>query len=142
MSELKSKDKEIQKLSAKIASGKLERIFDTAAEVNGVKVISTMINGAGSKELQDLGDQVKSRDGAIVALFAGTTGDKGTFYCVATKSAQDKGAHAGKIVQRIAAITGGKGGGRPDHAMAGIGKTYMVDEALMSLENVLKEFIG
>jgi alanyl-tRNA synthetase len=142
MSELKSKDKEIQKLSAKLASGKLERIFDTAAEVNGVKVISTMINGAGSKELQDLGDQVKSRDGAIVALFAGTTGDKGTFYCVATKSAQDKGAHAGKIVQRIAAITGGKGGGRPDHAMAGIGKTYMVDEALMSLENVLKEFIG
>ena len=100
-----------------------------------------MINGAQAKDLQELGDQVKSVDGAVIAVFAGVTGEKGTLYCVATKAAQDKGVHAGKIVQRVAAITGGKGGGRPDHAMAGIGKTYMTDEALMSVETIIKDFI-
>ena len=141
MTELKAKDKEINALSSKLAGSKLNSILDSAKEVDGVKIISTMINGAQAKDLQELGDQVKSVDGAVIAVFAGVTGEKGTLYCVATKAAQDKGVHAGKIVQRVAAITGGKGGGRPDHAMAGIGKTYMTDEALMSVETIIKDFI-
>ena len=141
MAELKAKDKEINALSSKLAGSKLNSILDSAKEVDGVKIISTMINGAQAKDLQELGDQVKSVDGAVIAVFAGVTGEKGTLYCVATKAAQDKGIHAGKIVQRVAAITGGKGGGRPDHAMAGIGKTYMTDEALMSVETIIKDFI-
>ena len=48
---------------------------------------------------------------------------------------------AGKIVQRVAAVTGGKGGGKPDSAMAGIGKTYMVDEALLALDGIAAEFL-
>ena len=52
-----------------------------------------------------------------------------------------RGAHAGKIVQRVAAVTGGKGGGKPDSAMAGIGKTYMVDEALLALDGIAAEFL-
>lgn len=141
MAELKAKDKEINSLSSKLAGSKLNSILDKAKEVDGIKVISTMINGAQSKDLQELGDHIKSFDEPIVAVFAGVTGEKGTLFCVATKSAQEKGVHAGKIVQRVAAITGGKGGGRPDHAMAGIGKTYMTDEALMAVETILKDFI-
>ena len=45
-------------------------------------------------------------------------------------------------MQRVAAVTGGKGGGRPDNAMAGIGKTYMIDEALLALSGIVKELIG
>ena len=58
------------------------------------------------------------------------------------KEAVKKGAHAGKIVQRVSAITGGKGGGRPDSAMAGIGKQYMVDEALAALDAIVGEILG
>ena len=93
--------------------------------------------------LRQMGDQVKDRlEGNIVAVFAGMNGEKGTFYCVCGKEAVKKGAHAGKIVQRIAAITGGKGGGRPDSAMAGIGKQYMVDEALAALDAIVGEMLG
>ncbi len=100
-----------------------------------------MLNGAGADMLRKLGDQVKAMDKPVVAVFAGVDGEKGTFYCVCTKGAVEQGAHAGKIVQRIAAITGGKGGGRPDNAMAGIGKTYMVDEALLGLDKIVGDIL-
>ena len=75
------------------------------------------------------------------AVIAGVSDDKGNMVCACSKAAQAQGAHAGKIVQRIAAITGGKGGGRPDSAMAGVGQTYMIDEALMSLESIVNDMI-
>lgn len=139
--ELKEKEKKLESLTQQIANEKIAAISEGAEEVNGVKVISTMMTGVAPDALRKLGDSVKEKDEAGIGLFAGVNGDKGTFYCVCTKKAVEQGAHAGKIVQRIAAITGGKGGGRPDSAMAGIGKTYMVDEALLSFKSIVAEFI-
>ena len=51
------------------------------------------------------------------------------------------GAHAGKLVKEAAVITGGKGGGRPDMAMAGIGDKNKIDEAINSFDEILKTFI-
>ncbi len=141
-SEIKEKDKKIESLTQQIANAKVAAIFDGAEDVNGVKVVSAMMTGVTPDALRKLGDGAKDKADPVIALFAGIDGDKGTFYCVCNAGAVEKGAHAGKIVQRIAAITGGKGGGRPDSAMAGVGKTYMVDEALMSFESIVKEFIS
>ncbi len=141
-SEIKEKDKKIESLTQQIANAKVAAIFDGAEDINGVKVVSAMMTGVTPDALRKLGDGAKDKADPVIALFAGIDGDKGTFYCVCNAGAVEKGAHAGKIVQRIAAITGGKGGGRPDSAMAGVGKTYMVDEALMSFESIVKEFIS
>lgn len=140
--ESKEKDKELESLNQKIANEKLAVILDGADDINGVKVVSSMLTGVTPDMLRKLGDSIKAKDEAAVALFAGVSGDKGTFYCVCTQAAVKRGANAGKIVQRIAAITGGKGGGRPDGAMAGVGKTYMIDEALMAFTSIVKEFIS
>ncbi len=139
--EIREKDKKLESLSQQIANAKVAAIFDNAEDICGVKVISAMMTGVTADTLRKLGDGVKDKDEAVIALFAGIDGEKGTFCCVCNKAAVQRGAHAGKIVQRIAAITGGKGGGRPDSAMAGIGKTYMVDEALMSFKSIASEFI-
>lgn len=139
--ELKEKDRQIQKLTQQLAGNQLAGMFETAKEINGVKIISALLNGTSPDILRQLGDKVKEQTEDVVAVFAGVSDEKGTFYCVCGKSAVEKGAHAGKIVQRIAAVTGGKGGGRPDSAMAGIGKNYMIDEALQSLESIANEFL-
>lgn len=139
--ELKEKDKQIQELSKQLAGNQLETLFKGAKEVDGVKVISALLNGTKPDMLRQLGDKLKEQTENVIAVFAGVCDDKGTLYCVCGKEAVAKGAHAGKIVQRIAAITGGKGGGRPDGAMAGIGKNYMIDEALESLESIVGDFI-
>lgn len=139
--ELKEKEKQIQKLNQQLAGNQLGDMFKDAKEINGIKIISAMLNGTKPDMLRQLGDKVKEQTQDVVAVFAGVTYEKGTLYCVCGKNAVEKGAHAGKIVQRIAAITGGKGGGRPDSAMAGIGKNYMIDEALNSLESITNEFL-
>ncbi len=139
--EMKEKDKKIESLTQQIANAKVAAIFDNADDICGVKVISAMMTGVSPDALRKLGDSVKDKAEPVIAMFAGVDGEKGTFYCVCNAGSIEKGAHAGKIVQRVAAVTGGKGGGRPDSAMAGIGKTYMVDEALISFKSIAKEFI-
>ena len=57
------------------------------------------------------------------------------------KAALAKGAHAGKIAGKVAALTGGKGGGRPDSAMAGVGDKYKIDEALDQADEIAAEFL-
>lgn len=139
--ELKEINRKIESLNQQFANARLSSIFENAEEINGVKIVSAMMTGATPDMLRKIGDSVKDKQEDIIALFAGVSEDKGTFYCVCTSGAVKKGANAGKIVQRVAAITGGKGGGRPDGAMAGIGKTYMVDEALIAFKSLVKEFI-
>ena len=120
----------------------MDDIFKDAPEINGIKVVSAMLTDVKPDMLRSIGDQIRSEEENVIALLAGVNGDTGNFYCVCSKSAVAKGAHADKIIQRIAPITGGKGGGRPDSAMGGIGKTYMVDEALGMLQSIAGEFLN
>ncbi len=139
--EVKEKEKRITELEQKLAGNQLDSVFEGAADIKGIKVVSAMLNGTKPDMLRQLGDQVKSKSEDVVAVFAGISEEKGTLFCVCGKNAMARGAHAGKLVQRIAAITGGKGGGRPDSAMAGIGKNYMVDEALAALQSMVAEML-
>ncbi len=139
--ELKDKDKKLESLTQQIANAKTAALFDNAKEVAGVKLVSARMDGSTPDALRKLGDSVKDKDEAIIALFAGTVGEKGTFYCVCTKEAVAKGGNAGKIVREVAAVTGGKGGGKPDGAMAGAGDITKIDEALGKFESVVSEII-
>ena len=139
--ELREKSKEVEKLNAKLAGGQIADLFAGAKEINGIKIVSAMLSDVGPETLRSLGDQIRDKEENVIAMLAGVNGENGYFYCVCSKSATAKGAHAGKMIQRVAAITGGKGGGRPDTAMGGIGKSYMVDEALGMLPEIAAEFI-
>lgn len=139
--ESKEKDRKLESLSQQIANAKISSVFDNAQEVNGVKLVSARMDGSAPDALRKLGDSVKDRNEAVIALFAGITGEKGTLYCVCTKEAVAKGANAGKIVREISALTGGKGGGKPDSAMAGIGDISKTDSAMNEFVSVAGGFI-
>lgn len=141
VAENKEKNRQIASLNQKISDAKMAAVFDNAKEVCGVKVVSAMLSGTTPQVLRQMGDSLKGMQEPVVAVLASVSGEKGSLLCACSAAAREKGAHAGKIVQRIAAITGGKGDGKPDSAMAGVGKTYMVDEALMALEKIAVEFL-
>ncbi len=137
----KALEKQVFALNQKIAEAEMKNIFQSGVEYNGITLVSAMLRGVKSDVLRQIGDKFRDTNEASIALIAGVDGENGTFCCVCGKEAVARGAHAGKIVGRVAAVTGGKGGGRPDSAMAGIGKTYMVDEALAAFESIVKDFI-
>ena len=139
--ESKEKDRKLESLNQQIANAKVSAIFDNAKDLNGVKLVSARMDGSAPDALRKLGDSIKDKNEAIIALFASVVGEKGTLYCVCTKSAVEKGANAGKIVREIAVLTGGKGGGKPDSAMAGIGDTSKTDDAMNEFENIAGNFI-
>ncbi len=135
--ESKEKDKKLESLNQQMANAKTAALFDNAREIDGIKLVSARMDGTAPDALRKLGDSVKDKDEAIIALFAAVNGEKGTFYCVCTKDAVAKGGNAGKIVREVSAVTGGKGGGKPDGAMAGAGDITKIDEALAKFEDIV-----
>ena len=83
-------------------------------------------------------DKIKDTYADVVAVIAISEGESVKFLSCAGKDAVAHGAHAGKLVGAVAAVTGGKGGGRPDSAMAGGKEFTKLDEALAAAEGVLK----
>jgi len=139
--DVKVLEKEISDLNAEIGSMKIGGLLDTAIEIKGVKIASAMFNPMKSEILRSMGEKIKENAPGLVAVFAGINGNSGNFVVACGKEAIAKGAHAGKIAQKVSAMTNGKGGGRPDIAMAGIGDKFKIDEALAALPQIVEEFI-
>ena len=87
-------------------------------------------------------DELKAKSANAVAVIAAVEGGKLQFAACAGADAVKLGAHAGKLVGAVAAITGGKGGGRPDGAMAGGADVSKVEEALAAAADLLKAQLG
>ncbi|MBQ7980845.1 MAG: alanine--tRNA ligase, partial [Oscillospiraceae bacterium] len=141
MAEIKGLEKERDSLQSEISNMKLKSLLDKVTEVNGVNVITAKLDGVKPDMLRKMCDEIKADKADTIAVLAGIDGGKANLACAAGKDAVAKGAHAGKIVGKIAAITGGKGGGRPDSAMAGVADISKLDEALSQATEVVKEFV-
>ena len=140
--EIASMKKEIESLNSKLAGSKLADVLAGAIQVGSVKLVTYLAEGMEIDAARSLSDKIKAENADMVAVLAVKSGDKLNFIAVAGKDAVAAGAHAGKIVGTVAAVTGGKGGGRPDNAMAGGRDTSKITEALESakaaLEGMLK----
>ncbi|MBQ8849266.1 MAG: alanine--tRNA ligase [Clostridia bacterium] len=137
-SELHTMKKELEALNAKLASTKLASILSSATEVGGLSLITARLDDMQVDTARNLADDIKAKDAKAVAVLALTNGNKLNFIAVAGKEAVAAGAHAGKLVGAVAALTGGKGGGRPDSAMAGGQEIAKIDTALASAADILK----
>ena len=140
--DIASMKKEIESLNSKLAGSKINDVLANAVEVGSVKLVTYLADGMEIDAARSLCDKIKAENSDMVAVLAVKSGDKLNFIAVAGKDAVANGAHAGKLVGAVAAVTGGKGGGRPDNAMAGGRDASKIAEALQSakatLEGMLK----
>ena len=143
MAENKALAKELEEIKAQVAASKVTSLFDNAEEISGVKIASAYFTGTTGDTLRGMCDTV--RDKAVkpaVAVLVGKAEDKITMAVTVTKQAQEKGLKAGALVKEIAAIAGGKGGGKPDFAMAGLKDETKIDEALAAVGAIVKKALG
>lgn len=143
VNELKDAERKLSDLNQKMASQKAKEMLSKAREIKGVKVVAFATTGVDTSNLRNLTDSFRNISDDIVAVVAGINREKMnvTFSVACGKEAVKKGAHAGNLVKAIATIVGGKGGGRPDSAMAGGKDVTKVDEALLAVDDLIAEMI-
>ena len=136
--ELKSAKHEIEALNAKIAAAGTADIMNNAVKVGSVTVVAAVTEGMAPDAARGVIDDLKAKDDSIVALLATNVDGKANLVCGCGKAAVAAGAMAGKIVGAAAAVTGGKGGGRPDNAMAGVGDASKLAEAIAAVPSIVE----
>ena len=143
MAENKAMSRELEELKAKIAASKVDSLFDNAEEVGGVKIASAYFTGTTGETLRGMCDSIRDKAvNPVVAVLVGKAEDKITMAVTVNKLAQEKGLKAGVLVKEISAIAGGKGGGKPDFAMAGLKDETKIDEALAAVKGIVEKQLG
>ena len=137
--ELKEANKQLEIAKAKLASSQIDGLFQNAAEVDGVRIVTVYLNGTTPDTLRSMMDKLRDKEPNAVGALIGTDGSKTTLAVGVGKNALARGLKAGALVKQIATIAGGNGGGKPDFAMAGIRDTSKIDDALNAVEGIVKE---
>ena len=116
----KSRDleKQLERLNAKLASSQGGELAEQAVEVAGAKVLAVKLEGIEAKALRDMLDQLKNKLGSCAVVLSVVEGDKVSLIAGVSKDLTNR-VKAGDLVNFVAQQVGGKGGGRPDMAMAG-----------------------
>lgn len=139
VTELKEKDKEIDRLKSQLASGATDDILNQAATIKDNKVILHHAGAMGMEDLRKICDVLKEKLGSGVIVLASESDGKANFVSAVSKDLTTKGIHAGNLVKAAAAIAGGGGGGRPDMAQAGGKNPDKIPAALEEVKRVLAE---
>ena len=134
MEEVKTLNNALAAANKKMAEQQSGAMFDNALVVNGIQIVTATLKDGDVKTLRELGDDLKANHSNFVAVLANICGDKGNLLAVSSKEAIEKGVLAGKLIAMVAGVTGGKGGGKPDSAMAGMGDVSKAAEALAQVE--------
>jgi len=134
----KALEKELEQLKSKMAASAGDDLGSQATEINGAKVLISSLDGFNPKALRDTVDQLKNKLGSSVILLASINDDKVSLVAGVSKDLLEK-VKAGDLVNLVAQQVGGKGGGRPDMAMAGGNDASALPAALESAKPWLEE---
>jgi alanyl-tRNA synthetase len=131
--------RELEKMKDRVLAGEVDHFLLSGNTVGGLRVITAARQDMEVADLRKLGDFIRDREAAVVALLASVSDGKITLLAVCGKEAVARGVRAGDIIKSIAPIVGGKGGGKPDSAMGGGTDVLKLDDALAALDDFVAD---
>ncbi|WP_121455371.1 alanine--tRNA ligase [Acidovorax sp. 106] len=131
-------EKEVAALKGKLASAQGDELLTQAVDIKGLKVLAALLPGADAKTLRDTMDKLKDKLKTAAIVLAAVDGDKVQLAAGVTADSIGK-VKAGELVNFVAQQVGGKGGGKPDMAMAGGTDASKVPAALASVQGWVAE---
>ena len=141
LAELKEAKRVIEQYKAKESAGGADSMLKSACDIGGLHLVTAKLPEGDANSLRQLGDVLRDKDSAVIAVMSVVNGDKITLQCVCGKDTVAKGVKAGDIIKTIAPIISGKGGGRPDSAMGGGSDVTKLDEALGAVKGFVESKI-
>jgi alanyl-tRNA synthetase len=137
----RSLEKQLERLTAKLASAAGNELVSQAVDINGVKVLAVKLNDVAASSLRDMADQLKNKLGSCAIVLAVVDGDKVSLVAGVSKDTMGK-VKAGELVNFVATQVGGKGGGKPDLAQAGGTNPSALAGALAGVKAWVEERLG
>ena len=134
---VKTLEKELARLKSKLAGAQGDDLVNQALEINGIKVLAAQLEGADATGLRETLDKLKDKLKNAAIVLAAVDGDRINLIAGVTPGLTAK-IKAGELVNMVAQQVGGKGGGRPDMAMAGGTQPEHLDNALASVSDWIK----
>ena len=136
----KALEKKIGELSAQLAGSDLDSLLNNAVEVAGIKVVASQIPLDSPQTLRTVGDKLRDSMKSGVAVLGGEVQGKAALLALVTQDLTSK-VKAGTLVNLVAQVVGGKGGGRPDMAQAGGPMPDKLPEALAQVPDFVKSLV-
>ncbi len=133
----KTLEKELARLKSKLASSQGDDLAGQAVDIKGIKVLAATLEGADANALRETMDKLKDKLKSATIVLASTAGGKVSLAAGVTQDLTSR-VKAGDLVNHVASQVGGKGGGKPDMAMAGGTDVAALPKALASVP----EWIG
>jgi alanyl-tRNA synthetase len=130
--EQKALEKELVRLKGKLAASQGEELVKQAVRVNGIQVLAAQLDGVDNQALRDTVDQLKNKLGSAAVVLGSVIDGKVALVAGVTADLTGR-IKAGELVNAVAQQVGGKGGGRPDMAMAGGTQPEHLIQALASV---------
>lgn len=131
---IKSLEKELARLKSKLASSQGDDLTSQATEISGVKVLASILDGANAETLRETLDKLKDKLKSAAIVLASVSDGKVSLAAGVTQDLVAK-IKAGELVNFVAQQVGGKGGGKPDMAMAGGTDASQLPQALASVKD-------
>jgi len=138
LEQVRALEREVGALKGKLASSQGNDLAGQAVDVKGIKVLAARLDGADAKTLRDTLDQLKNKLKTAAIVLAAVDGAKVQLAAGATADVMGK-VKAGELVNFVAQQVGGKGGGKPDMAMAGGSDAAALPQALASVAGWVAE---
>ncbi|MBV9110985.1 MAG: alanine--tRNA ligase, partial [Gemmatimonadetes bacterium] len=133
--------KQLEKARTQGGGDVVAGMIDAAGSVDGTRVIATPVDADSADDLRALGDRLRERLGSGVAVLAGG-GDRPMLLAVVTDDLITRGLRADAVVREVAALAGGKGGGKPHMAQAGVTQPERVPDALGKVGEIVAKLLG
>ncbi|HTU33674.1 MAG TPA: alanine--tRNA ligase [Candidatus Acidoferrum sp.] len=133
-------EKQLDALKRKSAGSQAQDLLDAVRKVKDVSVVAAKVPGVDRENLRQMVDTLRQKLGSGVVVLATSDDGKVALITGVTKDLTPK-LHAGKIVQEVAKLIGGSGGGRPDLAEAGGKDPSGIDQALSSVYSTIDRML-
>jgi len=140
LDQIKQLEKQLEGLKRKAAGSQAQGLLDDIREVKGVRVITAKVDNADRDALRQMVDSLRQKLGSGVVVLASAEDGKVALITAVTKDLIPR-LHAGKIVQELAKMVGGSGGGRPDLAEAGGKDTSAIETTLGNVYPLLERLL-